>query len=83
MAAAIFPPMTMNRKWYRSSNHHLLSEARYRNGARAVSSRTRSGRAGSLIGPMPTPNSRQARITPMVAMVTLAMIRTPSMPNRS
>ena len=35
--------MTMNSRWFRSSNHHLLSEARYRNGTRAVSARTRSG----------------------------------------
>ena len=31
-AAATRPPMTMNSRWLRSSNHHLLSEARYRNG---------------------------------------------------
>ncbi len=28
MAAAIRPPMTMNSRWFSSSNHHLLSEAR-------------------------------------------------------
>ena len=28
MAYATLPPMTMNRKWLSSSNHHLLSDAR-------------------------------------------------------
>ena len=44
-APAILPPMTMNRRWLSSSNHHLLSDARYRNGTRALSAWTRSGRA--------------------------------------
>ena len=49
-ASAIRPPMTMNSRWLRSSNHHLLSDARYRNGTRAVSSRTRSGSGRQLAG---------------------------------
>ena len=57
--AATRPPITMKSRWLSSSNHHLFSEARYRNGTRALRAVTRSGSGGSRIGPISTPNRRQ------------------------
>ena len=78
--AAIRPPITMNSRWFRSSNHHLFSDARYRNGTRAVSAPDPLGVRAHRIAPRLTPNRRQAASMPITATATLAPIRAPSMP---
>ena len=71
----------MNSRWLSSSNHHLLSDARYRNGTRAVE-------LADALRPGADPDRRRARrrtaarrsTIPTTATVTLARISTPSMP---
>ena len=84
-ACASRPPMTMNSRWLSSSNHHLLSDARYRNDrpGRAAISRTDSGQASRRAGRSRRRSSAMPTTMPIAATATLARISQPSMPNSS
>ena len=58
--AATRPPIRMNSRSLSSSNHHLLSEARYRNGHAGVAFVTALGPRPAA-APRKTPNRRHAR----------------------